>query len=162
AELAAGIDWDGIALALGSDVPVCLTSRSCRMEGRGEMLTALPYEIQVPAVVVNAREPVPADKTARMFKALGAYDFEAVDDADGFVHFADGMNDLEVVAAAQFESVRTVLRRLRRMERARWARMSGAGLSCFAVFDTIAGAERAAKELAEAEPRWWVQATTLA
>lgn len=161
AELAAEIDWDGIALALGSDVPVCLASRSCRMEGRGDVLTPLPYEIQVPAVLVNAREVMPADKTARMFKMLNADDLDDADKDDAFVHFADGMNDLEVVAASQFESVRVVLRRLRRMERARWARMSGAGPSCFAVFDTIGGAERAARELAETEPGWWVQATTL-
>jgi 4-diphosphocytidyl-2-C-methyl-D-erythritol kinase len=165
AELAAEIDWEEIALALGSDVLVCLGSRSCRMQGRGDVLTPLPYEIQVPAVLVNAREKMPADKTARMFKMLNADELDDADEADkgdAFVHFADGMNDLEVVAAAQFESVRIVLRRLRRMERARWARMSGAGPSCFAVFDTIAGAESAAKEIAEMEPSWWVQATTLA
>ncbi len=160
-DLADAVNWNALALGLGSDVPVCLASRACRMEGRGEVLTELPYDIQVAAVLVNTRGDVPADKTARMFRALGA-DFVADDADDAHVgHFADGMNDLEVVAAANFSGVRDALKRLRALERARWARMSGAGPTCFAVFDTIEHARRAATELQRLEPDWWVMPTVL-
>jgi 4-diphosphocytidyl-2-C-methyl-D-erythritol kinase len=39
--------------------------------------------------------------------------------------------------------------------------MSGSGATCFALFDTTAAANAAARSLRVGHPEWWVRATTL-
>lgn len=152
---AADVDWEQIALQLGSDVPVCLMQKSCRMQGRGDVISALPYEIDVPVVLANAREPVPADKTARVFRALAAAPFVSGEDR-GVRHFAHGRNDLEDVAREVLPGVRNVLDALASLDGARWTRLSGAGATCFATFDSVAAARAGAAALRATHPDWWV------
>jgi 4-diphosphocytidyl-2-C-methyl-D-erythritol kinase len=48
-----------IAAQLGSDVPACLLSRTCWMEGRGERVTPLPPLPQFPLILINPGVAVP-------------------------------------------------------------------------------------------------------
>jgi 4-diphosphocytidyl-2-C-methyl-D-erythritol kinase len=67
------LDWAALATSLGADVPVCFANQSQWMSGIGDVLEPLGSPLPVlDAVLVNPRVPVPADKTARVFKALGA------------------------------------------------------------------------------------------
>ncbi len=55
-----------IAASLGSDVPACLLSRTCWMEGRGERVAEVPALPQFPLVLVNPGVMVPtARKSSR-------------------------------------------------------------------------------------------------
>src|SRR5437660_1429824 len=58
-----------LAAELGSDVPVGLLSRPCRVEGRGDVLTELPPLPRLSTVLVN---PGIALRTAQVFGALNA------------------------------------------------------------------------------------------
>lgn len=159
-EMSDAVRWDEIALRLGSDVPVCHVQKSCRMQGRGEIVTPLPYDIDVPVVLVNAREPVQPDKTARIFRALAAAAYVPGDDR-GVRHFAHGRNDLEAVAAEVLPGVRVAMEALGALEGVRWARLSGAGPTCFGTFDSVAAARAAAETLRAGNPGWWVEAARL-
>ena len=153
-------DWQTLALTLGSDVPATFASCSCRMQGRGERLSPLPYAIDVPAVLVNPSIPVPPNKTARVFSELSAPPLTSVPD-HGVGHFASGRNDLESAASAVMPEIAQLLARLRACNGARWARLSGAGPTAFAVFDSRAQAEQAASKLSRDQSAWWVTAVTL-
>ena len=69
---AQALPWGKIAAGLGADVPVCLANETAWMRGIGDCLEAVPGLPPLHIVLVNAREPVPTDKTARVFRMLGA------------------------------------------------------------------------------------------
>jgi 4-diphosphocytidyl-2-C-methyl-D-erythritol kinase len=154
--------WLEIAQALGADVPVCFVGRTTRVGGIGEVLTPAPTLPDIPAVLVNALEPVP---TPPVFKArtgpFGAADplLETPDDLTSAL--AARRNDLTDAATRLHPCVGTVLRALRAQTGCTLARMSGSGGTCFGLFATFEAAELAAVHLLAAQPGWWVAPTTL-
>jgi 4-diphosphocytidyl-2-C-methyl-D-erythritol kinase len=164
---AASIDWMGLAAQLGSDVPVCLESRACRMTGRGEQLTPLHGFAPLAAVLVNPQAPVPADKTRQVFKRLAAAALPAERPASASTSrwtTADalsGVNDLQAPATAVVPSIATVLHALESDTLPHAVRLSGAGPTCFALTATMDDAHAVAMRIAERHPTWWVRATTL-
>ncbi len=164
---AVDVDWMALAAQLGSDVPVCLESRACRMSGRGETLTVLDGFVPMAAVLVNPQVPVPADKTGRIFRHLAAGPFSCQSGAGREVkswtaaETLHGANDLEVPATAVIPSIATVLGSLKADPLSLAARLSGAGPTCFALTATIGDAHAIAARIAERHPGWWVRATTL-
>ena len=173
-ERAASVDWQTIALRLGADVPVCLVSRFAWMTGLGETVEAVSRHGTAPfcAIIVNPLVPVPADKTAQVFRALDAKllppEFVRLPPPTGQANSAgpltivrDGSNALAPAAQRIVPEIAAVLGALANLEGCRLARMSGAGPTVFAVFDDAASATSAAEMLRRAHPTWWVRATTL-
>jgi 4-diphosphocytidyl-2-C-methyl-D-erythritol kinase len=156
------------ARATGADVPVCLAARARIMRGIGDKLAeplALP---QLPAVLVN---PSVAVATKDVFARLGLSPGEARShetvptvptERGALLSFlADHPNDLEASAISLMPIIADVLARLRALPECRFARMSGSGATCFALFDTARAATAAARGLKAAHPDWWVEATAL-
>lgn len=171
-EIAERIDWSGIALSLGADVPVCLAGKTAWMEGIGETLTPIGNMPRLPAVLVNPRVPVPADKTARVFRALAAppLRLDAVpprvplvltDARSQIAELARFGNDLTAAATAVLPVIGDVLRALETAEGCRLARLSGAGPTAYGLFDTTDEAASAAHAIARSRPDWWAVATTI-
>lgn len=169
---ASAIDWDGIARRLGADVPVCVASRSVIMRGIGERLEAIDLA-RLDVVLVNPQVAVPANKTAAVFKALGAPPLAADvreaqlpedvarDRARLLAWVARAGNDLEVPSQALIPAIAEVKAALAAQPACEIARMSGAGPTCFGVFSDATAAERAALAIRAARPDWWVTATRL-
>jgi 4-diphosphocytidyl-2-C-methyl-D-erythritol kinase len=156
------------ARAAGADVPVCVDPRPRRMQGIGEILSAPLKLPNLPAVLVNPGVGVP---TKDVFAILGALPIagtpsqtnDEVPDRDEalLAYLADNGNDLEPAAMTLQPVIGEVLAALRALPGCRFARMSGAGATCFGLFASEAAAETAARRLREVRPRWWVEATTL-
>ncbi|MCV2892947.1 4-(cytidine 5'-diphospho)-2-C-methyl-D-erythritol kinase [Lentibacter sp. XHP0401] len=150
---------------LGADLPVCYFGRSCLMRGVGEQVegVALP---RVPAVLANPRVEV---ATPKVFAALALKDnppmpvLPVLDDVSALVAFLanETRNDLEAPALALAPVIGEVIDRLWALEGARLARMSGSGATCFALFDEIGAAEKAAADLKAQKPDWWISAVWL-
>jgi len=70
-------------------------------------------------------------------------------------------NDLAHTARQLMPVIATAEERLYGTEGVRLVRMSGAGSSVFALYDDIAGAEKAANEIRAQHSDWWIAATTL-
>jgi 4-diphosphocytidyl-2-C-methyl-D-erythritol kinase len=163
-----------VAKLTGADVPVCLASRACVMTGVGE--TLLPLSLpKLPCVMVNPRVPV---ATKDVFKALGLRNGEllvgvadvlratAWPEAGASVEdwvevLAAGSNDLEAPATRIQPVIGEVLAALSATNGAWLARMSGSGATCFAIFENIPEAQRAAQKIQLDHPQWWVHAGTL-
>jgi 4-diphosphocytidyl-2-C-methyl-D-erythritol kinase len=163
-----------VARLAGADVPVCMASRACVMAGVGETLLPLALP-QLPGVLVNPRVPV---ATRDVFEALGlrngellvgatdviqAFDWpaEGASTRDWIEALAAGTNDLEAPAIGIQPVVGEVLSALRAADGARLARMSGSGATCFAIFDSGAGAQTASRIIQTAHPQWWVHSGVL-
>jgi len=140
-----------LAPRLGSDVPACLLSLPMRGEGAGDQLTPIdPGDLSGrPVLLVNPGVPL---STAEVFARWDGKDGGPLDD------WRDGRNDLEQPAIALVPQIGSVLSWLSARPGANFARMSGSGATCFALFDN----EEARNSAAEAvPPEWWRLATYL-
>ena len=163
-----GFDWHRIALRLGADVPVCFDNRGSLRGGIGERLDGAGLAFPLSAILVNPMQPVPTDKTAQVFKLLAAKPFDPDSDTGGTLSFASADeqldyiaargNDLEAAAKVVAPQIDDVLQALRGLGSVKYAALSGAGPTCFAITED---AEAAAVALTAAYPEWWVAATVL-
>jgi len=151
---------DGLASALGADVPVCLKSRPARMTGVGDVLAEAPALPTFGMVLANPgiAVPTPAVFAARAASGAG---YSAPADVPPSWPSAQAMakdlgrasNDLQTAAAAICPAVGETLAALAAMPGNRLARMSGSGATCFALFDNSKAAADAAATLARPD-RW--------
>jgi 4-diphosphocytidyl-2-C-methyl-D-erythritol kinase len=163
-----------VARATGADIPVCVGSRACIMTGVGETLTPLNLP-PLPCVLVNPRVPVP---TSEVFAELGlkpgqlrtglsevleAIAWPAADaPVDAWLDvLAGGTNDLEAPAIRIQPVIEDVLAALRATNGVRFARMSGSGATCFAIFSSHADAVQSAETIRAQHQEWWVEASIL-
>ncbi len=156
-----------LAAELGSDVPVCLLSKTCWVEGRGEILSQLPSLPRMPAVLVN---PGVAVSTPAVFGMLNARSgtgrnkpakaLESLWDVIGYL--GDAGNDLEAPACELAPVIQDVLNAFDREPGCALAAMSGSGATCFALFHDPDFARGAASRIAQDHPEWWVSLTRFA
>jgi 4-diphosphocytidyl-2-C-methyl-D-erythritol kinase len=149
-------DLTDVAAELGSDVPVCIASKSAWMQGRGEIL-APAHVPSVPLVLVN---PGVAVSTADVFRALrtrSGLGMRFADPTDLQAFLKETANDLETPAREIQPAIGTVLDELKRLPDVLLARMSGSGATCFAMFSSKRRADGAAQILSSSHPDWWVR-----
>jgi 4-diphosphocytidyl-2-C-methyl-D-erythritol kinase len=156
-----GADIEKTALSLGADVPVCLLSKACRMQGVGERITPLENVKPLHAVLVN---PMIQVSTAAVFQQLGLAKGEChgaplADLSDPTTWRNDLMAPAMAIAIAP--KIAEVIAALESQPGLRLARMSGSGATCFGVFGTTDAARDAAGNLSASHPQWWVRQVTL-
>ncbi len=150
-----------LALSLGADVPMCLHGETCFAGGIGERLDPAPTLPNCGLVLVN---PGTALATPDVFRArTGSFSAparfaEAPADVSELAQLlAARQNDLEAPAMALAPEIGEVLRALSDLPGSRFARMSGSGATCFALFDDDARAIEAAKEFRARHGDWWIE-----
>lgn len=158
-----GRRFNGDALGLGADLPVCLLARAARMSGIGEAVEPLALPV-LQAVLVNPRVEV---STPEVFRALTTRDNLPMTDLprnadpDGMLDWLREMrNDLQTPAIGLRPVIGEVLEALTGSG-ADLARMSGSGATCFGLYASRAAARAAAEQLRQAHPGWWVVAARL-
>lgn len=153
-----------IAAELGSDIPVCIASRPAFMEGRGEILRQAVSMPRLPILLVN---PGVAVSTKDVFAALRLRSGVEMPLPRG--HFSDTAdllrfleatsNDLEAPAMAIQPVIAMVLAAMKSLPGMLFARMSGSGATCFAIFPDDDCCRRAAERLRHNNPGWWIAPT---
>lgn len=164
------VDWPALAARLGADVPVCVSSRACHVQGIGDVIIPLRDLPRLAVVLVNALQAMPEDKTAQVFRRLSA---PALDEgqrravpssfasADELVaHMSEAGNDLTPAAQSIAPEIKDVIQVLKATG-CRYAALSGAGPTCFGVYDDMSAARHAAAAIAGQQPGWWVAASEL-
>lgn len=153
---------------LGADIPACLVSRPCLVEGMGERLTPLSRLPDLPVVLVNPGVP---SSTGAVFAALaGRYGQPAADPTppanaatveDIARWLENKRNDLTRPAMAITPPVGEALAALAGAPDVLLARMSGSGATCYGLFADTAKAGEAARWLRQRAPHWWIMETVL-
>lgn len=139
-----------VAPGLGSDVPACLLSMTARGEGAGDELQSVDAGVAGRAVLlVNPLEPL---STAAAFAAWDEEDRGPLSD------WREGRNDLESPARGLVPAIGEVLDWLSSQPGSSFARMSGSGATCFALFEDEATRDAAAFAC---PPEWWHLASFL-
>ena len=141
------------------------------MRGIGEIITPFEHLPPLAAVLINPMVAVPANKTAQVFRKLGATALSGEasrrtpSDFAGpqalLSHMAETGNDLYGPAREIVPEIDTVLDALRSVGHCQLAQLSGGGPTCFGIYADITTAHEAAARLGAACPRWWVRASSL-
>jgi 4-diphosphocytidyl-2-C-methyl-D-erythritol kinase len=150
---------------LGADVPACVVGGTSWMEGKGERVHPLPPLPKTGVLLVNPGVQI---ATTSVFAALRSHRGLAMQppqspfpDARALVRFLRGTtNDLELPAQTIAPVVADVLQELNALPDALFARMSGSGATCFALFVDDEGSSTAASMLRNRHPSWWITETT--
>jgi 4-diphosphocytidyl-2-C-methyl-D-erythritol kinase len=146
---------------LGADVPMCFAGRAALASGVGERLAPAPPLPPCAILLVNPRVALP---TPDVFKARrGAFSeprpLRPWTDLASFASaLAERGNDLTDAAIALRPVVAEVLAFLRKSDGALHAAMSGSGATCFALYESVELADRAAARLPAS---WWHHAGKL-
>ena len=149
------------AVALGADVPVCLSGPGpLRMTGIGDRIAPAPALPDCALVLVNPKVDTP---TPEVFRALTQKDNPAMDrlpegqDVDGLAAWLDAQrNDLLTPARQIAPQIDRVLDRLRLLPAVKAVGLSGSGATCWALVADMAAARQAARAVQVAEMGWWV------
>jgi 4-diphosphocytidyl-2-C-methyl-D-erythritol kinase len=153
-----------IAASLGSDIPACLWSTPCFMEGRGEILRAPESMPRVPVLLVNPGVAVPTRDVFATLKERSGVETQLPrgrfrDTADLLRFLETTRNDLEAPARSLQPVIGEVLSAIAALPGALLARMSGSGATCFGIFADDDCCRRAAETLKQASPGWWAAPT---
>ncbi len=167
-ELAAGIEWTSLAASLGADVSVCFTNQTCWVTGVGEKLAPAGPLPSLGGVLVNPMVDVPSDKTSQVFQRLQAPSIkqapvraapppEALHRTAQLIEFMRRSgNQLLAPATAVIPQIEETLSIIREAPGCRFAGLSGAGPTCFGVFDAP---DSAATALQREHPGYWIKPT---
>ncbi|PZF75608.1 4-(cytidine 5'-diphospho)-2-C-methyl-D-erythritol kinase [Aestuariivirga litoralis] len=139
-------------LAIGADVPVCLSGVACRMQGVGERITPLVGFTPLRAILVN---PLVEVSTPAVFRGLALEKGQSCGTPVADLRDpARWRNDLASPAIALAPVIGEVLTRLAAAPGVTRAFMSGSGATCVALCTD----DEVKPEL---ETRWWVARTVL-
>jgi 4-diphosphocytidyl-2-C-methyl-D-erythritol kinase len=151
----------GIAASIGSDVPVCLASAPAWMDGRGEIVTVLDALPPLSLLLVNPGVAVPtkavfAALTKRSGTGMDLQNIKLPDTGELLTFLEQNANDLEAPALAIQPVIGEVLAALNALPGSLFARMSGSGATCFAIFPDDDSCAQAAALLRMKQPSWWI------
>ena len=145
-----------ILAPLGADIPACVFSRSSFGSGTGTTLEFLD-DSNIAARHLLLVNPLQRVSTAEIFKAWKGIDGGEIGRSDIWDAAVAGRNDLQPIAAAICPVIGDILNRLMQAQPA-FARMSGSGATCFALFEDAAALEAARATL---NPQWWSMTSML-
>ncbi len=149
-------------LALGADLPVCLSGHPARIRGIGDRV--MPLLNALPSAWLVLVNPGVAVATPAVFRALTQRDNAPLPEslpvwrsvADMAAVLRSMRNDLETPAIQATPVIGDVKAAIAAQSGCLLARMSGSGATCFGLFTDAACAATAAAALRKAQPGWWV------
>lgn len=151
-------------LALGADVPVCMTTDLTRMRGIGGDITRLGPAPDLPLLLVNPNIGV---STPAVFNGLASKTNPPMNapmpdpgQSGQWVRWlASQRNDLEGPAKDQAPKITIALAALAHFDGCILSRMSGSGATCFAIFKDQEARAKACEKLQKIHPTWWIVET---
>lgn len=147
-------DWRERAASLGADVPACVESVAAIGRGTGTELSPVENDLAgTPVLLVNPRVPLP---TGPVFAAWDGADAGPLSGTTAREIAESNGNDLERIVFERL-CVEEALSAWNALADSGGflTRMSGSGATSFALFETIEARDRAAADIAAANPGWW-------
>lgn len=138
------------AIKLGADVPFFIGCKSAFLEGVGEKITPVTLGIELPILLINPNIHV---STKEVFqKGFAKFTPELAQNADMRKLVFEGHNDLYENACAISPEISKVIDFLQKQSGTKVAKMSGAGSTCFGIFESIEDVYKARKAI---NHNWW-------
>lgn len=147
-----------LLVSLGADVPVCVYGGTALVRGVGEIVEPYVLADTLYILLVNTGGFLSAGQVYQHQPIT----FRAELDVDQVDIVIDTENDLQSAAVELDASVGDVIVVLQQQSGCRAARMSGSGVTCFGVFDSVGSLQQAETVLRQHYPDAWVRPTVLA
>lgn len=155
-----------IALSLGSDVPVCLYGKTALMRGVGDEITEVTLQEKPYILLINPNIPL---ATADVFKDFSKKPFFSSKQSFILSQFSCAEitnemgygNALEAIAIKKLPVIGEIIESLRITQGCLFARMSGSGATCFALYNDKIEADNAVKKLKEIYKQAWCVSTRI-
>ena len=141
-----------LARRLGADVPACVASVTARAEGVGDVFSPVTSVAGMPVLLANPRIAL---STGSVFAAWDGVDRGPLGD------WSNGRNDLEAPASMLVPAIAGLIAWLAARPGATFARMSGSGATCFALFVDTASRDDAVAAAVRDLPEYWTLASRL-
>ena len=148
------------AAALGGDVPVCVRSSAHIMAGEGERLTQMTLDTPLFALLVNPNVVCPTGQIFAAHDAAGAGRTD-LPEPTALGDISRAKNDLQPFAITYASKIKASLDLLAADKNILFARLSGSGATCFAVFTSRAFAEAAKSQYRSVHSDDWCRVTVL-
>lgn len=148
-----------IGLSLGADIPACLYQKTAFISGIGEQIkpVQLPFQSMM-MLLVNPNRPLSTQAVFKQYHLCNA-PFSSAINTDLLktpLDCATYHNDLEAPAMVLLPVIDELIHFLKEQDRCIFARMSGSGPTCFALFPDLFSAERALSRFQNRYPSHWV------
>jgi len=158
------LDLLSLGLTLGADVPMCIESRPLVARGIGERMALIEDFPEIFLLLIN---PLVGVSTPEVFRQLTNRDNLGLDlPREGapleqwLGTLAASRNDLQTTAERIEPKVTETLELLRQVD-PMLARMSGSGGTCFGIYRSQTGLDRALARLETERPEWYLQGATI-
>ncbi|MDB5552648.1 MAG: ispE [Rhizobium sp.] len=149
-----------VGLPLGADVPMCIESRPLLARGIGENITLLGDFPKLYLLLVNALVGVSTPEVFKLLVNKSNLPLDVPRDGAPLEQWLGTLgatrNDLQPGAETLAPVITETLELIRTAD-PMLARMSGSGGTCFGVYRTQTGLERAWRKLEAERPDWYVQ-----
>lgn len=153
-----------LMVKLGADVPVCFWSRDTRVRGIGDIFDPVDALPEMPIVLVHPGKPCSTPAVFSEFKGTLKTVQELPDSFENgkaLISFLESQeNDLYEPAQKIVPEIENILSALAAQDGCNLHRMSGAGSTCFGLFEDAHSAEKAADNIRQDNPDWWVETGT--
>lgn len=153
-----------MGLSLGADVPMCIQSNPLAARGIGEDIVLIEDFPELFLLLVN---PLVEVSTPEVFRRLTNRDNlplalpeEGAPLEQWLGTLAAARNDLQSTAEGIEPKITEALEAIRQAD-PMLARMSGSGATCFGVYRTQAGLDRALAKLEVERPEWYLQGAAI-
>ncbi len=159
-----------IGLKLGADVPVFIHNHAAFVSGIGEKITKAENLPQLYAILAYPRLPLATKKVFLEFAAnYGKNNYEHAAQITAMPHNAANWldflhsksNHLQDVAEYFVPEIKQLIASLAALPGCHFARISGSGSACFAIFTNKSEASIAYKNLKENYPGYWLKIAKL-
>ena len=138
------------AIKLGADVPFFIGCKSAFLEGVGEKITPVTLGIELPILLINPNMHV---STKEVFqKGFSKFTPSIGANANMSELIFTGHNDLCANACEIALEIKNIIEFLKKQSGIKVARMSGAGSTCFGIFESIEDVYKARKAI---NHNWW-------
>ena len=155
-------DLAALGLNLGADIPVCILSKTARMNGMGEMVSKVENLPPLGVILINPGIPISTRRVFKMHqgKFSPTVELQTIEDTEVFYEFlARQKNDLQDLAIRIVPAIKEALDILSEETGCRLVRLSGSGATCFGLFDNESLAKASGRSISCKYPNWWVQPT---
>src|SRR3990167_4852169 len=151
-----------LGLTLGADVPACISAQSAFVSGIGENINAIDLSFMPKFILlVNPCQSLSTSAIFQQYKKENKSFTAPLNDEIDFSTIQKSHNDLESAAIKSIPDTQTLLTILKQQKHCAFARMSGSGPTCFALFHDMNSAKLAEQVIQKQLPTYWIQLTKL-
>jgi len=158
-------DLARLGLELGADIPACVYGTPLIMSGIGEELVEIKEFPKIYILLVNSKIKVITSDIFRRLRisdsASSEADFQFDPTDDLLPQLQKSRNDLQPAALEHAPDIARMITALEAGEGCTLARMSGSGATCFGLFEDADLMEKAASQIVQAHPSWWVEPSVI-